>query len=406
MLALISYMAEDRAIRKFLRISAMLVVLSFGPLAAEPLPGADDPQLREAALAWLAEDEPDAALWAMGELAADGNVAARVLVNKIYRAERTSLSRDAVLRLVPQDRTGASRGLGPYPVDHDAYPALRALRQIGNSETADEWIAHAQVIIAAGMQSRLAPFVEVAVLFDYSLNIEVAEFSAVHLRDDPYTWDTLIYFFAFSHLTAEQLAANQSLLDARRWQVRWTEDPWPHAREDAFAWKLLAHSWEALRIEGWTRHYHEAAAVTARLVDPALLDDELLRLADLVSSGPSGPEQAPDAPSEVELQRLGQIYRRYATRAPYAVPTITLCERHCPSRVAACIGSVGLIGDIGFTAYPNYTPVLTVEEYYHSERAVRAHHHSLGNVDFPQPGDPEWMVLPQCMVDSLPARVD
>lgn len=399
-------MAEDRAIRKFLGFAVVFLVLSFRPLVAEPLPGVGDPKLREAALAWLAEDDPDTVLWAIGELAADGSVAARVLVNQIYRSERPILSLDDFRRLVPEDRTGASRGLSPYPVDHDAYPALRALRQIGNSETADEWITHAEVIIAAGMQSRLAPFVEVAVLFDYSLNIEVAEFSAVHLRDDPYTWDTLIYFFAFSHLTAEQLAANQSLLDARRWQVRWTEDPWPQAREDAFAWKLLAHSWEALQLEGWMRDYNEAAEVTARLVDPALLDDEILRLADLIGSGPFGRDHAPDPPTEAELQRLGQIYRRYATRVPSAVPTITLCERHCPSQVAECIGSIGLHGDIGYPAGSNFSPVLTPEEYYTSERAARAHLGRMGDVDFPQEGYPEWMVLPQCMVDALPARVD
>jgi len=400
-------MSEGRAIRKFLSFAAVLVVLSFGPLLAEPLPGTDDPKLRTAALAWLAEDDPNAALWAMGELAADGNVAARVLVNQIYRSERPSLSGDAFFQLVPEDRTGGrAQAPIPYWVDNDAYPALRALNQIGNSETAEEWIAYAEVVIEAGMQSRLAPFVEYTVLFDYMMNIEVAEFAAASLQNDPYTLDTLIYFFAFSHLTAEQLAANQSVLDARRWQARWIEDPWPQARKDAFTKELLSYSWEALHTEGTLRGLVTAPEMTARLVDPVLLDDALLRLADLVSAGPYGADRAPDPPTEGELQRLGQIYRQYAVRFPSAVPTITLCERHCPSQVAECIGSIGLLGDIGFAPEPNFTPVLTVEEYYHSERAVRARGDLLKDIDLPQDGHPEWMVLPQCMMDALNAQRD
>ena len=239
-------LAGNRAIRKFFGFEALLVVLSFRPLAAEPLPGAGDPQLREAALAWLSEDKPTAALWAMGELAADGNVAARVFVNQIYRSERSSVSRGAFLQLVPEDRTGEPQSFSPYRVDHDAYPALRALRQIGNSETANEWIAHAEAIIAAGMQSRLLPFIEYTVLNQHDINIEVAEFAAANLRDDPYIWTIVTWFFAFSYLTAEQWTKMQSVEAAQHWQSRWTEEPWPQSRENAFASELLAHSWLSL----------------------------------------------------------------------------------------------------------------------------------------------------------------
>ncbi len=384
----------------------LCLLVATQPSLAEPLPGADDPALRVAALAWLNEENPEAALWALGELAADGNVAARVLVNQIYRSERPAMSRDEFLQLVPADRTGASRWFSPYRVDHDAYPALRALNQIANSETADEWIAHAEVIIAAEMQSRLTPFVEGAVVNQPHLGIEVAEFAAEYLRDDPYAWTIVMWFFAFSHMTAEQLAEMQTTEAARQWQARWTEDPWPQTREDAFTQELLTHSWDALHVEGMMRRLASAPELTARFVDPTLLDDETLRLADLVSAGPYGPDRAPDPPTAVELHRLGQIHRQYAARFPSAVPTITLCERHCPSRAAECIGSVGLLGDIGFVSEPNYTPVLTPREYYSSERAVRARLDLLGHIEFPGVLYPDWMVLPQCMVDALPARAD
>jgi hypothetical protein len=372
------------------------------PAFAEPLPGADDPKLREAALAWLAEDEPNAALWAIGELATDRNVAARVFLNQIYRSEMSSLSREFFMRFLPEDSIGVQ--FSGYRFDDDAHPALRALNQIADSESADKWIAHAEAIVAAGMQSRLAPYVEYALLYQHDINIEVAEFSAEHLRDDPYISNTVVWFFAFSHLTASQWTEMQSVEVAEQWQSRWTGAPWSQAREYAFTQELLAHSWEALRTEGMLRDRYNGPEQTARLVDTTLLDDEIFRLADLLNVGSFiNPELGElNPPTEAELQRLGQIYRQYATRLPSEIPTVTLCERHCPSRVAACIGSAGLMmGDIGLAAYPNYVPVLTVKEYYHSERAVRARRDLLSNMDLQQKGYPEWMVLPQCMANAL-----
>ena len=54
------------------------------PMVAQPISGADDPALRIVAQRWLESEDPHDGLWDLGEFAADGNIAARMLVNGIF----------------------------------------------------------------------------------------------------------------------------------------------------------------------------------------------------------------------------------------------------------------------------------------------------------------------------------
>ncbi|MDX8352096.1 hypothetical protein SLH47_06965 [Cognatiyoonia sp. IB215182] len=377
------------------------VVIAVSPAKAEPIPGADDPALREAALMWLAEDQPESALRTIGELAADGNVAARLFLNQVF-VRRTfhneGLTREAFLALLPAVSSEDERRLRPFNVDHESYPALRALRRIAQAETSEEWIDNAEVIIAAGMKSRLAPFVELGIVNNDTIDIELAKFAAENLQDDPDVSRIVTWFFGYSHVTAD-LVAEMNPAKAEENTSRWKGEFWTTERAEAFQQALISRNWMALEVRGMLRWFDEGKRGLAMQSE---IGEHTLRLAELISIGPYGPDYAPQPPTTEEIDTLATNYRRYAEGYPWATPNVRLCEEHCQSQAATCVAMLGLLGDAGLGTQPNYTPVLTVGEYYQSDRAAAERLIALGLVDLPPPRYPEWLELPRCLME--PAR--
>ncbi|MEM8762056.1 MAG: hypothetical protein AAGE83_17300, partial [Pseudomonadota bacterium] len=93
---------------RYALFAVLLLGVSQASRAAE-VPGASDLELRAAVQAWLDDDDPRQAMWAIGELAADGNVAARVLVNEVAWSlgrDFSEMTFEARRALLPPDRTG------------------------------------------------------------------------------------------------------------------------------------------------------------------------------------------------------------------------------------------------------------------------------------------------------------
>ncbi|MEM7528351.1 MAG: hypothetical protein AAF416_11800 [Pseudomonadota bacterium] len=95
---------------KALFSKVLLSIALAAPVAAysQGIAGHDDPALRAAARAWLSDEDPRDALWAIGELAANGNLAARQLARGIARrlfVDFPDLSHKDRRALFPPDRT-------------------------------------------------------------------------------------------------------------------------------------------------------------------------------------------------------------------------------------------------------------------------------------------------------------
>lgn len=374
------------------------------PAMTEPLPGANDPLLREAALAWLAEDDPEGALWAIGELAADGNIAARYFINGVYYGISNGekrLSRQEFFKLIPEDRDPNAGGFAPYPIDYSNIPALDALSEIMQARAADEWIAHADVAIAAGMQSHLLPQLETILSNNDAMNIEIAGFVQVRLSGDPYFDLLLTTFLGQQFITLGALAEAAPEIVAER-RARWANGPLPRDLPDAFFEALSAQDWVAMFIEGSQRRWAKQVGIDRPLIDASLVDDDVRRLADIVSAGAVATLREMLPPTASEFEALAQSYARHAARFPSARPNWTLCEQYCPDQPATCAVQAGLLGDLAFSGTVDFTPILSRREYYQSERAVRAQLAVLGSIAFPVEFKPDWLALPQCLRE--PAR--
>jgi hypothetical protein len=144
---------------------------------AQPIPGADDPALRIAAQRWLDNEDPAEDLWALGEIAADGNVAARMLVNGIFRIPGlpgvSDVDRDTRLTLVPADRDERNRFRSqPYRVDWAEVPALAAL-----SAGRENRINIAKSLWAADLQTRFIFRWMTVVTLDDIVDVEMVQFA-------------------------------------------------------------------------------------------------------------------------------------------------------------------------------------------------------------------------------------
>ena len=391
-----------------MRVLMGVVVLWLGcvvqPVVAEPLPGADDPALRAAALAWLAEDDAEGALWTIGELAVDGNIAARYFLQRVYYSPISGerrLSRTEFLERLPEDTHPYAGGLIPFAFDRSRFPVFVALQQLLTATSAEEWIASAQIVIDAGMTSHLGSSVDRIFKVSEHIDIEVAEFVQEHLADDPYLYAPLTQYLATQYVLSEAFANADPQAAADR-DSRWSSEPWPQERSSAFVRSLYAREWLSLHIEGYLRRWPLYFGVEKRLVDPSLLNDEQRRLADIVSLGGFGTSTDVPAPTQSELEVLADSYSRHALRFTSARTNLTLCERYCPDSFSECAVQTGIVGDLRFLKVAFFSPVISRSEFFESERAVRAQLAVLGLIEYPVENRPEWVVLPQCLMG--PAR--
>lgn len=95
---------------------------------AQAIPGQDDPALAQAIARWLAADDTPGALQEIGQLAADGNVAAQVFANRVYRLAWSyppgfEARADRMALFAPLD-PDTTRRFAPYPGAGDGIAIL------------------------------------------------------------------------------------------------------------------------------------------------------------------------------------------------------------------------------------------------------------------------------------------
>lgn len=125
---------------------------------AQTLPGADDPALREAALDFLADEDIVDAMARIGQTGMDGNIAAQLLANRIYRIsvyDFPNASRENRFRLFLGDNLDDTSRFTPFRVDRSELEVFQALDHLQNLGSPEEWTQAASVASAAGYRSRV-----------------------------------------------------------------------------------------------------------------------------------------------------------------------------------------------------------------------------------------------------------
>jgi hypothetical protein len=350
-----------RSIHRLTRLAAAALLSCALPwsAAAEPIPGADDPALRAAALAWLHAEDPRAPLWALGEIAADGNVAARLMVSRIFWTyvplDFPGLPLADQRRLVPPDRTGAGpRSVRPgYAVDL-RLPAQEAMADLATVTDPAEWIARLQIVLDAGLRGGFMQMVGQASTRGRTSPVHAAaiEFAEAHVTEaDPIYGDLWFYRSLWKHPRSGPHIAI------------WRAPPWTPEREAILGQALSDGRWWAIRLAGLT-----SRGKTDLLADTP--ETETYRRWGAITLSAARNADAPP-PEPAELAALGAHLIGEADRAPYLRPLRRACELHCPDEVAPCLGTGVAHGSrFMLPLESSLEPVLTLEEVYSSDRAA------------------------------------
>ena len=368
--------------------SAIFGAVVVSSLNAEPIPGANDPVLREAALTWLAEPSEFENVLAIAELAADGNVAARLLLNSVFYQrwlDFPELDRASFLASLPEDRTGSPRSLRPYSVADDQIPAFEALRKLDRTYSADEWATLAQDVVDAGLDSRLRPHIGRALLHHPSIQLEALSFAEEYLSDDPYVQIHLWTLYGTNEVVTELLARGS--VSASNSMVRWAILPWPEEQAMAFRRAIEQDHWGALYAVGrLQRLFPEFPQDVA--IGPAKR-----RMAALITD-----PTTTQPPSTDEIVELAEILRINQERFLALGTMHRICQMHCLTQQDPCLVMSAFLLGTGALNPHAFSPVLSEEEYMRSDRAARELLILIGavaNQDF-RPG---WLQVPQCLKD-------
>ncbi len=371
----------------FPRLTSLLLALTLiAPpgASAQTIPGADAPELRAAAYAWLNGEGTTEELRAFGEIAADGNVAARLLVSGIFQLylpdDFPELDRKERLALFPPDRTGDAHTFRPYRVELDRIPAFKAYRRIHGAETPEAWIADAKNLLAAGLREKFLDQLGIA-LNNPALFVEALKFAETVVKQGDHAHTELMFLRGLEPAMLDYLDATARAA-ARR--ARWQEPPWTPEREAALAEELRDGHWPAIVALGLLTRWN-----------PEILKDrpefDLYRKWGAASFGA-------DPPDAAEIDAIGNLLIRDAARTPYLAPMLTACSTHCPDSTAACMANgiaLGLNRSVG-----DLEPVIAQEDLLRSERAARLVLASAGsrahNGDFSE----TWRRMPACFRDA------
>lgn len=383
-----------------------LVLLALGATSsprAEGVPGANDPALRAAVEAWLTEEDPRPSLWAIGEIAADGNPAARLLARSLHRRvifDFPDMSQEQRRALFPPDRSSPSRGFILYPVDRDDAPTVS--QQSGGmhfSKTPDEWIGRAQKILEAGRRELFLTQVRVALSYPH-LNIEAARFAERFLTDaDPIRLD----LWMFRDLERQRLdwlnKSDPEEADARR--ARWGEPPWSETQMAAFQTALKNGRWSAIWVAGYmSRSGSEVPfdATTAR---------QYARWSALSGLAHSARLDGHPPPTDAELEHLGDVLIHDAGQSPYLRPLRNACARHCPAARSLCMATSVLAYGSSHVQVPTYLePIVSAAAYYDSRHAVLELLSIAGGRARTLGPGPEWLPVPQCFRDAAQREIE
>ena len=379
--------------------------LAGGAAAAQPIPGADDPALREAALDWLTGENPREDLWRLGEIAADGNVAARVMVNSIYYSHIPSdfpdLNRQERRALLPPDKSGADRGFIPYPVARDAAPALDAYVLMNEAETAEEWSALAEQLIDARLYRQFADNVRFTLLKrqpDYA--VEIAKYIEDNVAMDTEV-QTVIWSFRFFENSLLGMVLSHGdepppeVVEQRR--ALWGGGPWRQEDAQSFDAALRDGRWNAIYV--LRLFWRLQPDVTSRLEYAAQYEWVI----DILEKVRPSNDTEGSAPTGAELERLGQLLTTDAAQTAYLQPLVMNCERYCPDMSDECVALGTLAPVVIRRAYATLDPVVTEAEYHRSNRAIADLMRYVQLIAAREVELPSVVTLPQCLVEASAA---
>lgn len=379
---------------------------------ADPIAGADDPALLAAAQDWLNGDDPAAAIWTIGELAAGGNMAARRFANRLYYRyvllDFPDLPRQDRRTLFPEDRSGPRRGFMPYRVEDDTRTERIAQRAFEQDQTPENWITLAEALIDAGQADTLAIHYRGAIV-DLKSDLLAVSTRFMETRSPEgvelwyHIWTTRIIAHQMLHAYLDEVDPDR----AARQRAVWDGDPWPEAVAIRFEAALAEGRWSAIRAAAFGQMF----AQNARSDWSVVLDEDTQAIVDLVTRNMRlRPEDRPLEAPAVEISALGAVLIEDATHSPYLHPLAASCALACPDTTAYCVGRGALssFDDLVFLA--RLDPVISSDAYYRSDRATREFLFNLGHMQASNADQMARLNLPSCLQDEakrmMPASRD
>ncbi len=378
----------------------VLLTIAANGAAAEKIPGADDLELQAAALAWLIADEPEDEWGALGEIAASGNVAAKIFVNRIDRRfgslDFPGLSREERWRILPIDPSDRLRRFSPYEDGSADLPSTHAQQRMQKTETADEWIENAKILIEAGLWDTLKWEISIALSNKDSLNVEALEFGETYFGDDPDFEFEALAFRALSQsllIYHDEVDPTKAISD----RARWGEEPWSSIQFEQFSEALSEGRWRAIQLLTLLAAYGESAGFAI----PQIEDEVLVRMVKRTFQSYGSDEEI--EVSLADLEHLGRTIGEDASKRTAFQPLYNSCNRHCPNEVQVCFaaGAVNRL-DQGY-GNRGLEPIIPADEFSKSSRAARELVLRYG--DFLRI-EPPVLAMPQCFESAAKALVD
>ncbi|SFR40828.1 hypothetical protein SAMN04488005_1561 [Yoonia tamlensis] len=370
------------------------------PAVAQVISGADDPVLRIAAQRWLGNESPAEDLWALGEIAADGNIAARMFVNRIMGAvhmdiDFPELDRNERKALVPADRSGARTTISsPYYVDSGTVPAMAALREIDRVEDIDTWIALAERTWAAGYQPRM-----VTALRNNRrlLEIDIARYLETRFPLDMEIRATVWWMRMFH---AGLVEANNMLEpgEAEAIVAHWGGLPW--RAEDTYALDAALRDgrWHAVQLRAYLPSFRPS------IIEELRYAEQHEKVAEFYLQTIMVRDRNPESlDGDDNLVTMGDLLIAEADYTTSLRPLVTVCERLCGAEVAECVARGEIVGLDRFTRDFFSSGLIASSDYDNSERAVSALMKGLSNMAAREEPYMFNGLLPQCIADAAVA---
>lgn len=375
-------------VRRICLILAMAWTICGSTASAQSIPGTDDPRLREAAYSWLEERDILESIEQIGQIASEGNLSAQMFANRLYRSFSRSdfpqMARDARLTLFRGGIEPSNRSFSPFHIAQESNLWLSAHHDLSSYQSADDWVAAAGTLLAAGMRQQVVEYLEIALTTFTPINVEVALFAELLLTPSDNTFADLHYFFFFEQAIIDfSLAPNR----AERWESR----PWSEERERRFLAPLQDGRWSAIRLTGIMLD------LEPELDFPGVDEEWLRRVSDIRRYALFAGENI-EPPTRSELAGLGVILLRDADLSPYLRPFRSVCSAYCGDVLSECMGAIVLMAHGRSSTAAALEPIIAAEDYFNSDRASDNLLHNL-QIHL-ENGRGRHMPLPTCLLDA------
>ncbi len=386
-----------------MRNRALVTFLTFcaAPIAsvAESVPGTDDPALQSAVSAWLLSEDPAAEISALGEIAADGNIAARIFTTSVFREfghlDFPELDRDERRALLPEDRYEVPSWI-LYPTDQSQLPPTIANEYMQNAGSSEEWITGAKILVDEGLIENLKSHLYVLGNRP-DLDVEAFLFAEDYIDGDDY-YEVALSFRGISQSKLEFLDQVDPE-EAEELRNRWQQEPWSTQQYDELSQALNDGKWSAIRTYALLSLF--ANEVEFQLAD--VPNDEILTWGQLsISVARNEPWD-----NEVDLEALGNLIAKDAERTTSLQPLLNSCEAHCPNDLSVCL-AVGVLTrthELSPTLF-SFEPMISPSDYQTSERAARYLTYYVGARERSLDPGRTQLKMPQCYIDEAQKLVE